>query len=320
MEVLRKCEENNIRFIALPPNATHLLQPLDVAYFRPMKSHWRKVLSEWKQTATGSWCTSIPKDEFPKLLKNLMTDLETGSEQNLKAGFKKTGIVPFDRSQVLQRMQSSFLQHDTVTMTDLIGGSFIEHLKKKRDDTTQKITKRRKKLNVPPGKSISSSDVNEPTVTASSSCIRQGKTEKRGKKNPIDTDMQTDKETDTSAEFSIQGSHDSLCDEVDSDIEADAPQLENSDASFDVNEDYKAGQYVLVNYEGERYPGRITKKTSDGFIVSAKQKTGKVGHWKWPQKLDEIEYSLEEMVQEINPSQQMSSRGIFAVPELGFNM
>lgn len=40
LDVLRACEENSIKFIALPPNATHLLQPLDVAYFRPMKVKW----------------------------------------------------------------------------------------------------------------------------------------------------------------------------------------------------------------------------------------------------------------------------------------
>ena len=40
--VLKKCEENQIAFIALPPNSTHLTQPLDIAYFRPMKVAGRK--------------------------------------------------------------------------------------------------------------------------------------------------------------------------------------------------------------------------------------------------------------------------------------
>lgn len=29
-------------FIALPPNATYLVQMLNVAYFRPVKGKWRK--------------------------------------------------------------------------------------------------------------------------------------------------------------------------------------------------------------------------------------------------------------------------------------
>lgn len=45
------CKRNNIKFVALLPNATHLLQPLDVAYFYSMKSQWQKVLDDWKETA-----------------------------------------------------------------------------------------------------------------------------------------------------------------------------------------------------------------------------------------------------------------------------
>jgi hypothetical protein len=33
VDVLKACKENNIAFISLPPNSTHLTQPLDVAYF-----------------------------------------------------------------------------------------------------------------------------------------------------------------------------------------------------------------------------------------------------------------------------------------------
>jgi hypothetical protein len=41
--VLRLAAENDILFVCLPPNATHLLQPLDVAFYRPLKGNWRKV-------------------------------------------------------------------------------------------------------------------------------------------------------------------------------------------------------------------------------------------------------------------------------------
>ncbi|XP_049787110.1 uncharacterized protein LOC126190695 [Schistocerca cancellata] len=44
MKVINECKENNIRFVLLPPNSTHLCQPLDAAYFRPLKRSWRKVL------------------------------------------------------------------------------------------------------------------------------------------------------------------------------------------------------------------------------------------------------------------------------------
>ncbi|KAL0829814.1 hypothetical protein ABMA28_003297 [Loxostege sticticalis] len=47
-EVFRLCSEHNIDFICLVPNSTHLTQPLEVAFFRPMRSAWRQTLTTWK--------------------------------------------------------------------------------------------------------------------------------------------------------------------------------------------------------------------------------------------------------------------------------
>jgi len=41
--VLQLAAEYDILFVCLPPNATHLLQPLDVAFYRALKGYWRKV-------------------------------------------------------------------------------------------------------------------------------------------------------------------------------------------------------------------------------------------------------------------------------------
>ena len=45
--VVDACLQNNIMFITLVPNSTHLTQPLDVAVFRPAKIHWRNILIRW---------------------------------------------------------------------------------------------------------------------------------------------------------------------------------------------------------------------------------------------------------------------------------
>ncbi|XP_050516371.1 uncharacterized protein LOC126891232 [Diabrotica virgifera virgifera] len=47
-EVLKMCAEHEIDFICLVPNSTHLCQPLDVGFFRPMKQAWRTTLTDWK--------------------------------------------------------------------------------------------------------------------------------------------------------------------------------------------------------------------------------------------------------------------------------
>lgn len=38
------CVENEIEIIALPPNSTHILQPMDLAVFRPLKVYWKKAV------------------------------------------------------------------------------------------------------------------------------------------------------------------------------------------------------------------------------------------------------------------------------------
>lgn len=66
-EVIQMCEENEIRFCFLPANATHLAQPLDVAFFRPMKQAWRKILETWKK-GPGRKYSSIPKEKEKRRL------------------------------------------------------------------------------------------------------------------------------------------------------------------------------------------------------------------------------------------------------------
>jgi len=44
--VIDKCKEENICFVCLPPNSAHKTQPLDIAFFHPMKVARRKILTE----------------------------------------------------------------------------------------------------------------------------------------------------------------------------------------------------------------------------------------------------------------------------------
>ena len=48
IEVVQACAEYDIAFVSLLPNATHLLQPLDVAVFGPPKRIWHSVLEDWR--------------------------------------------------------------------------------------------------------------------------------------------------------------------------------------------------------------------------------------------------------------------------------
>lgn len=67
-EVIKACAKYKIRFLCLPANSSHIIQPLDVAYFALMKSMWRKILTTWKESEYGRILSNIPKDVFPTLL------------------------------------------------------------------------------------------------------------------------------------------------------------------------------------------------------------------------------------------------------------
>ena len=62
VEVIRACVANDIAFVPLLPNCTHLMQPLDVAVFRPLKLIWTKVLLQWRRESRISGY--IPKTIF----------------------------------------------------------------------------------------------------------------------------------------------------------------------------------------------------------------------------------------------------------------
>lgn len=153
MEVLKSCKSHNIAFVALPPNSTHLTQPLDEAYFRPLKLRWRQILDQWKETPEGQRLPTIPKNMFPTLLNKLWGNIMDNSASNLKAGFKKTGIFPTDETPVLQRLPT--FRHPDAPLQDpaLVSESFIQFLENKRIGVVESGGKgRKKKLNVPAGK------------------------------------------------------------------------------------------------------------------------------------------------------------------------
>ncbi|KAJ8930361.1 hypothetical protein NQ314_016839 [Rhamnusium bicolor] len=139
VHALQLCRENEIHLICLPPNSTHLTQPLDVAFFRPLKIAWQKVLSDWKDTAEGMRNTNIQKENFPPLLSKMMEIITPHVEDNLKAGFRKCGIFPLNIEEVLSRIPRNTCNPDTVQ------SEFLKTLEAKRSEITSIVKNRRKK-------------------------------------------------------------------------------------------------------------------------------------------------------------------------------
>ena len=143
INVLRQAEENDIKFIFLPPNSTHILQPLDVAVFRTLKAEWRKCLTEWK-AGEGRRFTVMPKWAVPRLIQYLREMQDKWSELAI-AGFCACGIYPLNPGKVINKhftidIEAAAMQQTLIT--------YLEDRRAVNEVETQSRVRRRR-LQVP---------------------------------------------------------------------------------------------------------------------------------------------------------------------------
>lgn len=73
------------------------------------------------------------------------------------------------------------------------------------------------------------------------------------------------------------------------------------------------GDFVVVDFEGKRYPGQVSALRANGAIVSVLHQSGV--NWKWPKVSDAIFYDMSEIKQKIQKPLH-GRRETFIVPEL----
>ncbi len=163
-EVLKLCEENDIAFICLPANSTHLLQPLDVSFFGPFKRVWRATLLEWKEGNRRS--KTLPKEMLPELLAKSLKNLsQIKIEQDIKSGFRGSGIFPLNSDEVLKKIPE-IEPDDTDSADEATGGQRrqrSQHLVETIESILEGIRyppkssrepSKRRKVDCEPGKSV----------------------------------------------------------------------------------------------------------------------------------------------------------------------
>ena len=89
---LKMAAEDNVILFALPPNTTHLSQPLDKGVFGPLKVAWRRVCHTYLSENPG---IVVTRCVFSQLLNSVWHDSMTS--KNIIAGFRTTGVYPTDR-------------------------------------------------------------------------------------------------------------------------------------------------------------------------------------------------------------------------------
>lgn len=107
------CQQNKIELVALYPNATHIMQPMDVAVFHPMKSAWKKHVQKWRLDNNGR---KMKREEFAPLLNTVFKDLK---KETIANGFVATGLKDLNPENIkyeklIQKNSTTFGQSITL--------------------------------------------------------------------------------------------------------------------------------------------------------------------------------------------------------------
>ena len=96
--------ENDVIHFCLPPHITHALQPLDVSVFKSLKTNFSKAVHALSFAKKNF---IVSKREFAKVVKAPFE--KAFSISNIKAGFAKCGIYPYNPNTIDQSKLASSL-------------------------------------------------------------------------------------------------------------------------------------------------------------------------------------------------------------------
>lgn len=155
-EVILLAQQENSYFVCLPANCTHIAQPLDVAFFSPLKRLWRNILFKYKEEHPKE--RLVQKHDFPDLMNKVWQELHSDNkaEMNLKAGFKTCGVFPFDKAQVMKKIDKSVAPG--VDKVEALSDAVLDYMKSLRVPEPAKNRGKKKKVTTAPGKSVSIDD------------------------------------------------------------------------------------------------------------------------------------------------------------------
>jgi hypothetical protein len=97
-EFIEFCKQNDIIPVCMPPHTSHLLQPLDVGCFGPLKKAYNKEI----ETLTRNQITHITKTEFLPAFRVAFDEAMTSS--NIQGAFRGSGLCPYNPDRVLSNL------------------------------------------------------------------------------------------------------------------------------------------------------------------------------------------------------------------------
>jgi len=92
------CQEHNIITLCMPPHSSHLLQPLDVGCFAPLKKAYSRQIEQLMRMNI----THISKLEFLCGFREAF--FASITEKNIQGGFAGAGLIPYDPERVISKL------------------------------------------------------------------------------------------------------------------------------------------------------------------------------------------------------------------------
>ena len=99
-EIILRAIQLKVILCLLPANATHLIQPLDIAVFRPFKAILKKKINQYMIDHAS---TSFSKKEAIKISSEAWKEGVIKKSANIISGFKASGIYPCSYPKMQQR-------------------------------------------------------------------------------------------------------------------------------------------------------------------------------------------------------------------------
>ncbi len=137
LELVDLARESNVILFCLPPHTTHALQPLDVSVFKALKAHFSRSLQALCFTRKDF---IVSKRDFARVVKEPFE--MAFSMSNIKSGFAKCGIFPFNPDAVDKKKMLPSEMHKTsveasVNQISVAGDSVVSESPQDENDVAE---------------------------------------------------------------------------------------------------------------------------------------------------------------------------------------
>lgn len=267
--------------------------------------------------------------------------------ENLRKGFKSTGIYPVDRAIPIGKLPL-YARPDS-DINDNIGAEFKKYLEGIRTNDLQAVHRAKKFcLPITAGKSVSVEEVTEYYRNRESTTPSRGRVRTRGGRQKstgrirtlgvreIERTINASHGTTDQSEIDLpeETSVEQMLDYGDMTGDSEVQMLNANESEHEEHNDeviiefleveenmvntciYEVNDYVVVNYEGDKYPGQIVSTRDGQYFIRCMSKAGQ--NWKWPDKDDEIWYDKSAIHKKILPASivPVSNRGVYQINDL----